>query len=90
VGGSKRGRRDYGLEVGNTRGWLGWCELQRGPPAKCAPDNPLHVMPAHAGIHRDAANHTPGGGGLVGRRDKHGDDVGGAFNIARVGKLNAA
>jgi len=41
----------------------------------CCPTIPQHVIPAHAGTHPDAANHGPGRGGLVGRRDRHGDDV---------------
>jgi len=36
-----------------------------------------HVIPAYAGNHPDVANHGPGSGGPVGRRDRRGDDVGG-------------
>jgi len=39
--------------------------------------NPRHVIPAQAGTQPDEANPDPGGGGLVGRRDRRGDDVGG-------------
>jgi len=42
------------------------------------PAIPPYVLPAQAGTHRDAANHAPGRGGMVGRRDRRGDDVGGA------------
>lgn len=50
--------------------------MEVAPPAILGPDAPRHVMSAAAGIHPDAANHVPGGGGMVGRRDRHGDDVG--------------
>jgi len=42
---------------------------------------PPHVIPAEPGIHPDAANLGPGMGGLVGRRDKHSDDVGGGKGV---------
>jgi len=38
--------------------------------------SPPHVIPAHAGTHPDVSNPGPGSGGPVGRRDRHGDDVG--------------
>jgi len=49
-----------------------------------------HVMPANAGPHSDATNHGPGGSGLVDRRIKCADDVGGALGGAETGNVDYA
>jgi len=56
-------------------GWSATWQARRLPFR--VPTNPQHVIPVQAGNHPDAANPGPGGDGLVGRRDRHGDDVGG-------------
>jgi|GEM_PF-6358936 len=51
---------------------------------------PPHVIPAPAGLHSDAANPGPARGGLVGRRDRHGDDVGGVSGRAGFSDMERA
>lgn len=61
---------------------MGRYKLESVPLAIWSPEFPQHIKPAQAGSHFDAANRAPGRGGLVGRRNKHGDDVDGGKRCA--------
>jgi len=64
------------------------CDMASVPPAiPVGPTIPRHVIPAQAGLHTDVANHGPARGGLVGRRDRHGDDVGGVGASGKSGTV---